>query len=678
MPKTYIVDGKQYVVPDNATLDDVATYVRSQGGGPKQPSVWEAANKPIGKDYAEWTRGQVVKGASYLPESVRGPAAYAGNVLTALPASAVEMGRRVSTSPLGMATTGLGGLLQYLRALPEASTTLKGLIAALETGTGGAFGAQGAKEAATPRQKGETGLQEFERRVGGTGQAILGMAPVAHAAAGVPEAAGRGTKTAAREMVGAGESQVSRARAEFETRQAERRTAYEQKVRDTLAEHTRTRAEKRSAYEQKYADRKAEFDARQAEREAAYEAKRAETAAKHQEELAAAKRGYGESVSQAERAKIRESVLETKKRSYTELKERLSKEATDNAVRAEKSERGSLDQRFDSLRQQVGDAEVKVPVGDAIKEGREMLMGEPNSLKVFNDITKRFVVPGAGIDTGGMVEPLFRETMPFNEARTHYTALGEARVGDIPWNVAKALEHVQNAFDSGIKRTIDMKMGAQGVEAYGTLKGDWADYLRTWRDLRPLNKGGSPLARVIALTNAPLTKGGMPVYRSTADMLLGKTGERAPYLLARKRAFGADPTAVARLQRADAQLRSLPKTYGRIPAVKRPEFPKYAAPPQPKAETFEPPTAPKSERYEVPPEPERQTFDPEKFRRMKAEEKAEYLKTLSPWELAASAYAIEEIMRGRPPWSLTYPVVKRAAGEALSRPSVLDWLSQGP
>ena len=281
--------------------------------------------------------------------------------------------------------------------------------------------------------------------------------------------------------------------------------------------------QKRIAREATVAERKANFEARQAERQATYEAKRAETAAKHQEELAAVKRGYGESVSQAERARIRESVLETKKRSYTELRERLSREATDNAVRAEKSERGSLDQRFDSLRQQVGDAEVKVPVGDAIKEGREMLMGEPNSLKVFNDITKRFDTGEVmGLEDKEGTKRVFRENMPFDEARTHYTALGEARSGDIPWNVAKALEHVQNAFDGGIKRTIDMKLGASGVEAYDTLKRDWSDYLRTWRDLRPVNKGGSVLAQVVAKTRSPLVKGGMPVHQDVGDLFSGK------------------------------------------------------------------------------------------------------------------------------------------------------------
>ena len=485
--------------------------------------------------------------------------------------------------------------------------------------------------------------------------------------------AAKGLGVAGQEMAGAGrepvlqkriarEATVTERRAAYQARQAERQTAYDQRVRDTLAEHTRSRAEKRSAYEQKYAEKKADFDARQAERQAAYEAKRAETVAKHQEELAAAKRGYGESVSQAERAKIRESVLETKKRSYSELKDRLAREVTDNIVKAEGAERGSLDQRFNDLRQKVGDAEVKVPIGDAIEEGRAKLMGEPNSLKIFNDIVKRFDT-GERMDVeGGGTKPVFRETMPFDEARTHYTALGEARSGDIPWNVQRALEHVQDTFDNGIKRTIDMKLGASGVETYSALKGDWADYLRTWRDARPVSKGGSVLAQVVTKTRAPLVKGGMSVAQDVGDLFTGKAGRNASYLLSRKKAFGADPMIVARLRQADARLQSLPKSYGRIPAVKRPEFPKYAAPPQPKGETFEPPTASKSERYTPPAPPTQETLeipgevDPVAVRRQRLLERA--ARPASWWDILFPPAGIEHA--------------------ALKNNKILEWLAKQP
>ena len=55
---------------------------------------------------------------------------------------------------------------------------------------GSLFAGGGAKEALTPRKEGETGLEEFERRAGGAGQAMLGGAPIVHGAAEAAPSAG--------------------------------------------------------------------------------------------------------------------------------------------------------------------------------------------------------------------------------------------------------------------------------------------------------------------------------------------------------------------------------------------------------------------------------------------------------------------------------------------------------
>lgn len=153
--------------------------------------LWEAANKPLGKDVATQTRESISNLASHLPERFRGPAAYAGNLITAPFTSTVEAGRRMMTSPLGVSTAGLGGLMQELRELATVPKALKTAVGLGETATAGAFGAKGAEEATRRGPEGETGLQEFERRVGGAGQALLGTAGVGHAAAPTAKVAGR-------------------------------------------------------------------------------------------------------------------------------------------------------------------------------------------------------------------------------------------------------------------------------------------------------------------------------------------------------------------------------------------------------------------------------------------------------------------------------------------------------
>jgi hypothetical protein len=149
----------------------------------ERPGLWEALNKPVfgTQDIAESTRSRIsAMAGKYLPPGLAGPAAFAGNVVTAVPASMVEFGRRMIT-PLTMMTGGAGVGLQGLRAIPGASRLLKAGTSAAETAGGITFGAVGAKEAATGTQPGETGLQEFERRVGGAGQALMGATAIGHA-----------------------------------------------------------------------------------------------------------------------------------------------------------------------------------------------------------------------------------------------------------------------------------------------------------------------------------------------------------------------------------------------------------------------------------------------------------------------------------------------------------------
>jgi hypothetical protein len=162
--------------------------------------LWEAANKPLGRDVAEVERQSISDIASKLPERLRGPAAYVGNLATAVPMSIAESARRMFT-PLGVATMGAGGAAQTAKEALAAYPGARAGIAAGETALGGLFAGQGVKAAAEGRQPGETGMQEFERRAGGVGQALLGGLPVVH---GAMETAG-----AVRQMRGGGAEPAS-------------------------------------------------------------------------------------------------------------------------------------------------------------------------------------------------------------------------------------------------------------------------------------------------------------------------------------------------------------------------------------------------------------------------------------------------------------------------------------
>lgn len=171
--------------PDDQVIEGVLKRRPDLAGRIKEgfgTRLWEAANKPLGRDVEEETRESISNLASRLPEGVRGPVAFAGNVATAVPMSIVEAGRRMVTSPLGMATAGFGGLMQELRELGIlASPAVKAGVSAAETGVSAAFGAKGVETALAPGRKGETPLEEIERRGTGAGQALFGASGVAHA-----------------------------------------------------------------------------------------------------------------------------------------------------------------------------------------------------------------------------------------------------------------------------------------------------------------------------------------------------------------------------------------------------------------------------------------------------------------------------------------------------------------
>src|SRR6267142_1310050 len=175
-----------------APADDLGFKPISTAAEPKGvPSLWQAATKPVGKDVnVEYQKiNQKISDfiAKHAPEKtpdwlLKGTVRTARAPLDIMGAIA-ESGRR-SLSPLGVGAMGAGALSQ----MPAVPGALKTAINVGGTGAGIGFGIKGGAEALTGRQEGETREQEIERRVGGAGQAVMGIPSLSHAGASTKSA----------------------------------------------------------------------------------------------------------------------------------------------------------------------------------------------------------------------------------------------------------------------------------------------------------------------------------------------------------------------------------------------------------------------------------------------------------------------------------------------------------
>ena len=461
-------------------------------------------------------------------------------------------------------------------------------------------------------------------------------------------------------------------------------------------EANKTAATEKADYSQKVTEAKAKFDADQAKKQAEYDAKKAAVTAKNQANEAASRSGLGESIAKTDRAKIAASKLETTKRSLSDLKDRLSEQATSNIVNAEKAEKASLNNRWGQWRDETKGVNVNwTPVQEAVSNAEEnILKGSPENIAIFRNIMKEgggfggledaSVFKGhGGVDVkeflSSIKDPARRQqfinemrakgedvspaqggipkegaSVPIDQARGFSTELGNKLFGrDLPSDVYRAIQSVQKSVESQVVNGLKDSLGEEAVKKYQGLKDDWSDYMRTWRDTRPLTQGGSPLSRIIQLTESPLAvKDKMSVYRDAGNQILQKAGDRVSYLLSRKKAFGADPSLPARLRTTDSQLSSLPKSFGKIPEVKKPSV----------SEAKEP-TPPANEQFNSPTPPSNKPFDVEEWRREQIKNKAKYLGSrVSPWDLMFPPRLILE----------------RLTAKALNNPGILDWLTKGP
>jgi hypothetical protein len=313
--------------------------------------------------------------------------------------------------------------------------------------------------------------------------------------------------------------------------------------------------QKIEAAKQKFADNVAER-----------EKKVAELRGQHAEKVAAARADWvrkayesKQAGQQAAKVAARREALEHGQKAYTKL-------VDENVKSTHKAVRGDLDSRWNAIRDKIGtDTPVQAPpLYQAVESARGMLAGVPADLKIFNDIVKEITEKGENVETeSGELQKVAKPSIPFDDARTQYSAIGEKAYG-AEGNLRRALFTLYEAYDKALTSTAE---SAGAGKEYGALKSDWKNYMQDWHDMRGQATGGSPLARLLKAVDDPVVAG----------QVLGKFGDRLMQTYAKYNKYGASPTLMSKLRDLNAVNKALPKSV-RVPNM--PE--RLSPPPEPK------------------------------------------------------------------------------------------------
>jgi hypothetical protein len=447
-------------------------------------------------------------------------------------------------------------------------------------------------------------------------------APV-RAAMELPGKVGEIPKAVSREVLGVTAKDVEKARKPVEQRAAELRAAHEEKV-------SQARTKNRAAYEAEEAEKKSE---------------------------------YAKEVGKAEKERIEQSKIEGQRASLEAVQERYSKQIAGNLDKAEKMEKLSLDSEWEDFRKRVLGVSKEAPngtlqsnltaVGKAVLDAKKAIVkGSDTNIPIFKDLMGRF---SEMVDTPEGAVPLEGQMIPTDQLRGYIRELDDKIYGsELPADIRNAMKHVSEVANREVESAIKDVHGKTTAAAYRALKDRYADYLETWKD----KSSGSPVPKIRALLREPIsTRRGVPVYREVADILRGKDGEKIIATLARKRAFGADTSTIAKLRSAAQKLKELPSPK----EVSRPQRPEPAT----------------SAKIEAPKPPDIEKFDADKFIRDAAESRA---KSISRWGTAgAIAWMIRDMVHGNipSPGLVAAPVVQHFLMRAMTSKKFLDWITEG-
>jgi hypothetical protein len=341
------------------------------------------------------------------------------------------------------------------------------------------------------------------------------------------------------------------------------------------------------------------------------------------------------------------------------------------------------------------------PVMKAVEEAQRSLEGQPENIKIFNDILKEGEDPllgsasvfrggGSGIDvkdlTGsrymseatrnrvlqslrdaGISEesgraPIQQTTLPIGDLVEWNRDLQKKLYGKYDPKIYKAVKMVQKAAEDEVGRVAKDK----GQFEYWTkLKKDYSqkldDFDNTDGPLYKLRYAPNTEQRLNLLTGAE------------ADRIIDALGRYDKYV-ARDAQGQSTMNAAGKLRSVVHQIEELGKPQRSIPKYERPERPE-----RPEAPEIPYPLAPRQAK--VPPKPEFTPkevtpFNPEDFRREHFMKVVKKFKTFGFDDKGAIVAAVAELAHGNLPLALTYPVVKRILGSVMDRPSVEAWVTK--
>lgn len=409
---------------------------------------------------------------------------------------------------------------------------------------------------------------------------------------------GGATRILGQEMAGAGKEPVFLERIKRAATEKERLSRYIDDVTRVGDENTRKTQEHATKVKEAQ-------DAYQKEL-AEYQKSTGEKRAAHAEKLRQLRQDWVDRAYEAKRLRAQSDSVKGQLDTIKRAQDAYAKIIKTNVESTHAAVKADLDRRWAEVNETVGSNTPinSVAIQDAIEEAKEKyLMGAPESLKVFNDLTKQMQGPEQ-IDTAEGITPATRP-LTWSEGRVHYSALGDKMYsGELPGNVYHALGAVRDALDQQLS-SVAKARGAGKM--YSAVRADWSRYMDDWRDMRSLAVGGSPLARVMKAQDPGFV----------AAQITGKAGERMASTLGRYQQFGGNAGAVSKYRALGDRAKALPK-------VRVPEAPaKLSLPAEPKAgEAPEPKTVKEPQYRSAPRVKATEPVDPIAVRREKLTEMA--------------------------------------------------------
>lgn len=428
--------------------------------------------------------------------------------------------------------------------------------------------------------------------------------------------------------------------------------------------------------------------------------KTVEDEAAYKTKVEQAKDDYARKVAAANQKRIdvsaQSSGAETKRKTFQQPRsgpvyqriKGMADQVAQRVAQLDKTVRSAYNARYNAFRAAMVDSDGNPltanlePVQQAVVDAQEnILKGSPESIAVFKNLLKEGEDPllsqasvfrgaGKGVDVKDVLSSMKSEgersrflrslgdqqisvgedipspkegaTIPVDDLQGYSTELGNKiyRSASLPGDVRRALKYVKDASDKEITRIAESKkMG--GVKRQ--LDRDWAEYMGDFYD------SDGALHKLKNALNSD----------NRIAMLSGGEGARIIDSLGHYARFDPDIATVGRVRSLVKQLRELPSSAGASPGeVPRPKFPER---PEPRS---------------MPEAPKREPFSTKEYRKQHIHRIAEGLHKITGWDVASIGYALEEIMGGKPPWALSYPLGKRLLAKLLTHPGVIEYLSK--